>query len=232
MEDLRAGLSLLTVAAFVIGVVAIFKPLPKLGLTTRGRAGLAIVGSLIAMGIVGAIFPSEPTATASVPAEAAKPKADPKVELVSETKAVWEELKSAVQPCDTASKKTADAFDKTTDAYALYGVVTDAQEKCKQSWQTLNRLDPPSSASGEAKTALKEALDGCSTAYWMKYHAYEDMAEVINGDTRPSAVAKANSSMQDASNAQLMCVASFMSAGEKAGVPIAELVGGDEASAS
>lgn len=56
-------------AGLVIGVIALFRPLPKLKLPSRGRAGVLIVGSLAALAVVGALAPSE-TSTASTQRQA------------------------------------------------------------------------------------------------------------------------------------------------------------------
>lgn len=129
----------------------------------------------------------------------------------------------AVAPCDAASKLVASASEKQRDVYGLYEVVKDAEGRCTASWQNLRELEPPRSARGEVKKQFTEAIGNCGTAYWMKKEAYEKMANVLDGDMRPSAVATAKSSMEDASGAQLACVAGFMVAAEKAGVPMTAL---------
>lgn len=226
-EFLGGLLALVSLGAMGISLIAIIRPLPKLNLPTRRKAALAFAASFALMIVAGAILPTRPPSEAQTTSTSARepPPSKPasKIDLTADTKAMWDEILVAVAPCDAASKLVASASDRSGDVYEVYEVVKEAESRCTVSWQALNDLDPPRSAKGQAKKHLAEAISTCSTAYWMKKEAYEKMAKVLDGDMRPSAVTTAKSSMEDATGAQLACVAGLMGAAEKAGVPMSAL---------
>lgn len=66
-------------AGLIVGAIALFRPLPRLKLATRGRAGLLIVGSLALLAVVGALAPSDgPTASSGGQIADGAPKTDRK----------------------------------------------------------------------------------------------------------------------------------------------------------
>lgn len=235
MREFFGGLlALASLAAMLISIIAIIRPLPKLKLPTRGRAALALVGSFVLIGVAGAVLPPEyaekgKASTGAPTTTAATKPATPTPDMTAEVVALFEQVKEEVRGCDAASQIVADAFDKNHDVYELYEIVGRATERCKDSWQGLNGLKPPPSARGEIKSAFQEALETCSTAYFSKFDAYEKISKVIDGDNRPSAVSKAKESMEFATTGQMVCVAGFLSAGSKAGVSM-ETLSGDKAS--
>lgn len=64
MTALLGLIAIAGLAGLIIGAIALFRPLPKLKLASRGRAGVLIVSSLAVLAVVGALAPSE-TSTAS-----------------------------------------------------------------------------------------------------------------------------------------------------------------------
>lgn len=236
MREFFGGLlALVSMAAFITSLIAIFRPFPKIGLPTRGRAVLALVGSFLLMAVAGAILPPQDGDATAEAKPANTSKAEPKTEaapdMTAEVQATFAQLTDKVEACDAASKVVASTFERTKDPYAIYPVVTRATDACKESWLSMNDLKPPPSARGAVKTAFKEAIETCSTAYFMKYQAYEAMAKVLDGDTRPSAVTKAREGMESATTGQVVCVAGFFSAAERAGVGM-DKVAGEKAKAS
>lgn len=61
MTALLGLICLAGLAGLIVGVVAVFRPLPKLHLTSRPRAGALIAGSLIALAIAGSLVPPDAT---------------------------------------------------------------------------------------------------------------------------------------------------------------------------
>ncbi|MDP1962025.1 MAG: hypothetical protein Q8K93_07485, partial [Reyranella sp.] len=55
-------LVLLSMAAFVMAAVSFFRPFPRLGLTTKARSAMAMVGTIILFAIGGAMTPPLPEA--------------------------------------------------------------------------------------------------------------------------------------------------------------------------
>jgi hypothetical protein len=79
---MTALLGLIAIAGLVgliIGVIALFRPLPKLKLATRGRAGLLVGGSLALLAVVGALAPPDtsPSTKSQVADSAPKPDRKP-----------------------------------------------------------------------------------------------------------------------------------------------------------
>lgn len=87
-------------------------------------------------------------------------------------------------------------------------------------------LKPPKSATGDVKDAFKKALIQCSDAYLIKATGYNQMAKVLDGDRRPSAVGHAKQAMEAAQLGQFACIAGFMSAATEAGLPADVLTDG------
>ncbi len=73
-------------AGLIIGVIALFRPLPKLKLATRGRAGLLLAGSLALLAGVGALAPPDtsPSTKSQVAESARKPDRKPAAYLVGQ----------------------------------------------------------------------------------------------------------------------------------------------------
>jgi hypothetical protein len=77
MEALGGLLALVAVAGFILSLVALIRPLPKLGLKSRKRAALAVVGSVILMGVSGSLLPDPPPSNSSPAKEKIAEKAEP-----------------------------------------------------------------------------------------------------------------------------------------------------------
>lgn len=229
MREFVGGLlALVSLAGLIVSLIAIFRPFPRIGLPTRGRAALALVGSFVLMGVAGAILPPQPADATTGGKSATVAKGSPEKaapDMTAEVQATFAQLTEKVEACDQASKTVAASFEKSRNPYQLFPVVTGATEACKSSWLALNDLKPPPSARGAVKTAFKDAIETCSTAYFMKFQAYEAMGKVLDGDTRPSAVTKAREGMESATSGQVVCVAGFFQAADKAGVAMDKVTG-------
>lgn len=221
MEALGGLLALVSAALFIVSVIAIIRPLPKLKLPTRGRAVVVAIGSFVLMGIAGSMLPPPDESAAAN----AVPKAAPPADIKAETQALWTELTEAVGGCDTASNEVAAIFESSKNPYEIYPIINAAAETCTDAGLRVGKLRSPASSSGDAKKGLDDALDRCSTAYAVKGSAYSKVAKVLDGDARPSAVSEASESMEMATVGQWSCVAAFFAAAEKAGVPMGEIGG-------
>lgn len=78
-------LILLSMAAFVLFAVSFFRPFPRLGLTTKARSAVAVVGSFLLFAIGGSLLPPVPenVAAASPAAPVASPAATAVAKLVT-----------------------------------------------------------------------------------------------------------------------------------------------------
>ena len=217
MEAVGGLFVLVGLGLFLVALVALFRPIPKLKLGTRGRAGLALVGSVVLFIVGGSLLPEvEPSAATATPA--LKP-----ADVKAETKALWTELTEAVGGCDKASNEVAAIFEKSRDLYELYPVVKSASGACMEAAVGLGKLKVPESTQGDTRKDFEEALERCSAAYALKGAGYSQMAKVLDGDHRPSQVSDAMETMQTANAGQWACVAGFFAAADKAGVPLGEI---------
>lgn len=228
MGEFFGGLLVLaSLAGFIVAIIALIKPIPKIGLSSRKRALLAIPASFIVMLMGGALLPpvekeavAATTPNAAVSNAASANEAVPEPEMTAEVQGHWKTVLAALKPCDNAAKRVAEASGGDVNAYELYPVLTNASDVCRGSWSAVQDIDPPKSAKGEAKEAFEKALSDCTMAYLFKSDAYRQMAKVLDGDMRPSAVNKAKESMDAATSGQMVCVAGYMSAAIKAGVSL------------
>lgn len=108
METLGSLLALVGLAGFGLGAFALFKPLPKLKLTNRKRAGLATLTGFLLLGLGGSLLPEEPssneTVSASKSAAPVKAAAPAVAEIAPE---VFQPITSSGFPKAFATWKTA-----------------------------------------------------------------------------------------------------------------------------
>lgn len=147
MEALGGLLALIGVALFIVSVIAIIRPLPKLRLPTRGRAVLAAIGSFVLIGIAGSMLPPPDQPAAAGPAPQGVAPAD----IKAETQALWTELTKAVGGCDTASNEVAAIFEESKNPYEIYPIVNGAAGTCIDAGIKVGKLRSPASSSGDAK---------------------------------------------------------------------------------
>lgn len=72
-------LILLSMAAFVVVAISFFRPFPRLGLTTKARSAVAVVGSFLLFAIGGSLLPPVPENVAAVSPAAAVASSAPAV---------------------------------------------------------------------------------------------------------------------------------------------------------
>lgn len=222
---------------FILGLVALIKPLPKLKLGSRKRAGLALLGSVVAMGVGGALLPdpaTTPAKPADKPAEkASKPEAKPAAPVVdaeavkSQTLALWKQVVAATEVCDKANGTAGEVVGRISSGrasvYDGYNSAKQAEQVCRDATMTLGDLEPPAAVKGDTRQKFSKALENCQLAYVGKQMAMEKMAKILDGNMRPSAVAEFQETAQAAQSGALVCAAGFMTAADAAGVKIEDL---------
>lgn len=226
MEILGAFAGLLGLVAFIIGLLmfaptAALKPKRKLARNIALGGFVAFVFGLI-------ISPTPPAAT--IGADASKPVTatsdttvavappDVKKLLEAEAQQVWKAVIAAAEPCEQSSKKLAVAS-KTRDVYEMYPAATDGAAACRDASSQTRSLDPPHSAAGEVKAAFEKAIERCADGHLLRANAFEQVAKVLDGDARPSAVTEAQKSMEASSVSGMFCATEMFSAAEKGGLP-------------
>lgn len=104
-----------------------------------------------------------------------------------------------------------------------YDAAKEAELVCRDAWSEINRLQPPADARGEVREAYKQALEKCGAAYLYKTSGMEQLAKVLNGDMSPAALSEFKRDGEMAQAGQLVCVASFLEAGQSAGLTAEDL---------
>ncbi|MDE8654728.1 hypothetical protein, partial [Novosphingobium album (ex Liu et al. 2023)] len=133
---------------------------------------------------------------------------------------------SAMAPCDEASNQLAEAGKKLgsgTSVYDVYPVARAAETACSTSWSRLSDLDVPSALQGEAADAADTTIESCKDASVAKQISAKSMAEVLDGNMRPSAIEEVKSNAEEAQRSILACVANIYVTAGKANVDIAKL---------
>lgn len=251
METIAIIIVLLCSAAFVFGAVNVIYPLKALRIHKRLVGVFIILGSLagcVGGGIMGAA--SQPggfqaaidkaeadrVATEKAAADQADRTAPQRATVAAvpapprrptgltqgELETMWTSVKNAMAPCDSRVSRAGEILGGG-DMYAAYAAVQQAKEVCSRGNSDVMAVDVPRSARGEVHDALMQARERCSTSVFVKYQAMGKIERVVDGDARPSAVAAAQTSMEEAQTFTLGCAVGFMSAAQKAGLVLPEV---------
>ncbi len=223
MEAFVGLLALASIVAVVTGAVRYF--LPRLRGQRRQSRNIVLAG--IGCFILAAVIVPKPTpeqlaeraAADARAADAAKAVADKasKAKLQDEAAALWSNIVTEAKPCDNAGDRVASAA-RSGDVYRLYAVAKESQAACGSAVAATFQLKAPASAVGESKVAFENAIIKCGEAHSIKQIAFGKVADVADGNMRPSAVTEAREKLEVASGGGLYCAAAMMQAASKAGV--------------
>lgn len=166
------------------------------------RLAIATVGLLIVLVIFVAVIPKTPDATVAT--------------LPQDSTAMIDAFHDLVAPCDAAAQVAQASLGPTGNVREAYSTAKHAEAVCTQVRMDLMRLKPPAGARGDVKKAFDQALSDCAAAYGSKRSAYGELAKLIDGDQRPSAVAKVTEEMEFTRTFAVRCEAGLTSAVEKA----------------
>lgn len=231
MANLGAVFGLLGLLAIIVGLV-LFIPIPAFKARRRAARWLSLGG--LASFIVGIVIsPSQPQAnkeqvasakgapasSSPSPTAAASTSAVTKKQIEAEAKELWASIIRIDELCSDASKKVAKASG-AGDIYEIYPAAKHGSEACSSASTDTDNLLPPASLDGEKKNAFQEAIQKCSQAQMLKSTAYSKLAEVVDGNTRPSAVTEVKEYLETAQSGGLYCAAGFFEAAAKADIDI------------
>lgn len=140
---------------------------------------------------------------------------------------LWRDVLRLAKPCDQLNSAAIDAVAKAGAGSAslvdAYGIASDAQKTCQETWLAIGRLSPPDGLSKEQEKATKKALDACDTAYFSRKESLETMLEVIDGDQRPSKVQTYKERGELAQSGILVCIAGLTGVAGELGVNFDEI---------
>lgn len=237
-EGIGALLALLAMGLLAVSIVALIHPLKTIKLGSRKRAGAALGGSFGLFILAGIVMPSPTpeelaemeraaaetekleTERAAAEAERLKP------QITAAARMLWTNVTTQVGRCDEAGAAVADYVgSRGANIYDAYQIVQQAENLCSSSATRVSDIDVPDAIPSEARGSFREAITTCRDAYYAKSSAYGQMARVIDGDARPSAVAEARDAATRSQAGQMLCALGFMEAASEAGLDVGEVLG-------
>jgi hypothetical protein len=231
MEGLAVLLFLGSIVALVYGAVK-FVRAGKQDPSRRRLARNWMLGAFAAFVLSLIVVPKRDPQSASAPADAAggeKPTAaaateaeeaaEQKKVLTNQTVALWQRVVNISAGCEAAARGVTKAS-ATGDVYTMYPAVKAAEEACRNASMATERLDAPEAADGKIEDAFEDGIEKCARGQLAKQMAFAKLAEVLDGDSRPSAVTEAKRRIETASEAGLYCAAGIVGAASEAGLDI------------
>lgn len=237
-EALGALFALLAMGLLAVSIVALIHPLKTIKLGSRKRAGAALGGSFGLFILAGMVMPPptpeelaerERAATEAKKLEVERAAAEAKrlkPEITTAARTLWNTVTSHVGRCDEAGADVANYVgSRGANIYDAYEMVQQARILCSSSASRVSDIDVPGAIPSANHDGFREALRTCRDAYYAKSSAYEQMARVIDGDSRPSAVAEAREAATRSQAGQMLCAIGFMEAANEAGLDVREVMG-------
>jgi len=216
---------------FFAAIVGIFKPYIK----NSKRWHFAIAAFIFFVGI-GETAPEPDKKVGEKVAEKQESTTITKKEVKSDkpTKAVTDAvltlqtgIMNGMKPCDNAGTNLAEIASGLASGknsiYDGYSAAKRTEESCRDSWRTISNLEVPVALEDEAEDKAEKTLDTCENAAIAKQMAAEKMAEIFDGNMRPSAVDEATKLSNNAQAGVLACVASIFDVAIAANVDISKL---------
>lgn len=220
-------------ALLIASIVALIRPIPKLFMPTRKRAGAGLLIALVVGTIGGALSPDQQPAVAATSdrSEVATPEKAPAKERLAEANkdelrgqliASWKSLRAATSDCDETNKRLGDAIGAVSSGggsiYDAYSLARQGVETCRSAWSALGDLSPPAAADASLRSDFSTTLENCRGAYLMRQESLETATKILDGDFRPSLVSTYKDQAGVAQQGVMACAAGYISAALKAGV--------------
>lgn len=191
----------------------------------------AVLGFLLLAFCVGvASDPKDSKGTASTSSQetTAMPKAGSASPQVTEAMVNFQNtIMDGMSPCDQAgnalAERAGDLSSGRASIYDAYNAARRVENACRQSWSTIGSASVPKEFEGLVEDKAEETLEICQNAALAKQMAASTMAEVFDGDTKPSKMAEAQEQASTAQAGVLACVASIFTTAGQAGVDIEKL---------
>lgn len=244
METIGFIVVIVSFFAAIFGIINIIHPIKRLRIHKRLIGLFIVLGSVVGctggavLGVAGqpggwgaemarqeadrkAAEAASPTPATAGPAPKAEP-ARPAGMTQAEFETTWSAVKASTAPCDN-QVAAAGRLIGAGDVYAAYPAVQRAQATCSNAMSAISDVSIPRSAKVDVRRAMEDARSTCSTSAFVKFQAMEKVAKVVDGDSRPSAVAAAQADMEAAQGYQMRCIVGFMGAAQKAGLVLPEI---------
>ncbi|WP_406851475.1 hypothetical protein WEU32_07625 [Brevundimonas sp. BH3] len=224
METLGGIIVFAALACFALGIVNLIKPQAWMKIKKRRYGLLMMVGSFFAIGWGGSMLPPVPEGSS---VQAAVDQPVPKTPVrdgvsQEEFDVIWTNVKNHMARCDDPLTAAGTALE-SGDVYTAYGPTKSAAEACEAAWLDMGKIRVPKSAKGDAKTALKDALDTCNTAIYLKREALKQLQTVLDGDVRPSVMEDTKDKLERGGGLSTKCTFDFLAAATQSRLIMPEL---------
>lgn len=236
MRDFAAFCTLLAfLIVLVASIIALVRPLPKVGLGTRKRA-LGGLGVAVALFILTAIVIPAPDvkSEAGMPATPAQPTTNPpagaNVELSPQQDRVVDFIRYVVMQninCGGSSDLTQDQLDKLASNRArpidAYEEAKRGIENCSDTLAEYARTDVLDGIASEQRSIAADAVKSCSEAAKERKSGMQLAQQVLDGDGRLASASKYREMRDTAKMHETSCRMSLLGLAERMKIPESEV---------
>ena len=143
-------------------------------------------------------------------------------DVKAEVNAAWSELSRITQPCDAAAGVFSKALESgSAGSVTAYRVANQAKSICANAGLDVLGVSVPKGLSDPHRKAFRDALAGCGAAYAGRSVMYGEMMKVLDGDRRPSQLARVQTAADTSQNEVVKCGLNVISVADRAGIKLA-----------
>ena len=208
-----------TVAAVIVGVaILVVTPWPKPDIAPAAQTSEA-----------GADAKTEirPSRAERQRVKQEREQAERQARLQTEVTAMWADLTRLTQPCDQAAALVSEHLDMSrSNLVQAYSAAEAAKRICSSAGLDVMLIAAPPSLEADERRAFNQSLDKCGLAYTGKSVMFDRMLEVVNGDRRPSQLARVQEASRISQAETVRCVMEISALADGHGVILSEATTG------
>lgn len=216
---MAANLFLIALAAFLLSLIALWRPIRRIGLGTRKRA---LVASLVS-GVVMAGGAAKIGAAAPIDEEvpAASVHASISQETLVNVRAAHDRAIAAADHCAKAFHAIeVGAAIPGASGQSLYPLASGAVARCRESSMAFDGMRPPEGVSRDNRKAFDATFRTCALAYAGHQRAAESLMRATDNGMQPSLVAEFRRLGGEAATGKAICAAQIVQTTRGAGVEV------------
>ncbi len=191
----------------------------------KNTMAIGCVGLLVLAGLVGMCSSEEPKvaeSAAPLPEQGSASK-DIEARVFGFNKAV----SAAMKQCDGKASEMAELIGKiqkgNASVYDGFSMAKTTEDACHSSWSAVREISIPDGLPDSGKEAAEKMRDACGKAMMGKKMSAATMAEIFDGEMRPSKVEEMKTTSNAAGAATLACAAGMFSLGAATGVDVTKI---------
>lgn len=216
---MAATLFLIALAAFLVSLIALWRPIRRIGLGTRKRALIAslVSGVVMAGGAakIGAAAPIDESAPAvSVDGSTSQ-------EALANVRAAHDRAIEAADHCAKAFQAIeVGAATPGASGQSLYPLASGAVARCRESSMAFDGMRSPEGVSRDNCKAFDATFRTCALAYAGHQRAAEALMHATDNGMQPSLVARFRQLGGEAATGKAICAAQIVQTTRGAGVEV------------